>query len=102
MTVASGHMYLRVDTAIECSSSSADYRLLLLCDLPLICIYQSIPIMYWRALQGNKAALNPPIEDPERAYAKRAKDQSIAHLRFLFSDFRCSQYAYEVIDMYRR
>ena len=95
-------MYLRVDTAIECTSSSADYRLLLLCDLPLIFLYQSIPIMYWRALQANKAALNPPVDDAERAYAKRAKDDKIAHLRFLFSDFRCSQYSYEVIDTYRR
>ena len=122
-------MYLRVDTAVECSSSSFDYQLLVVLTLPLIFVYQMIPVMYWwveykvllltpsrypatsphhqlddpsnlttldphhhlrYALEHNRAKLDPPMQDSVRAYEKRAKDRSVAHLRFLFSDYRTS------------
>ena len=42
------------------------------------------------------------MEDVGRAFEKRATDKHVAHLRFLFADFRCSMYYYEVVEMYRR
>lgn len=42
------------------------------------------------------------MQDPAKAYEKRALDRSVAHLRFLFSDYRTSWFKYEVIEMYRR
>ena len=70
--------------------------------VPLIILYQSIPLVWLYDLRANRAKLDPPIEDNDRAYKKRAEDHSIAHLRFLIADYRCGMYYYEVIDMYRR
>jgi len=97
----SGKMYLRVDTSIECSTTGA-YPMLLAFTLPLIFLYQSIPIVWAYLLYTNRERLNPPMEDKRRAYEKRAKDRRIADLRFLFADFRCEASAYEVYDIYRR
>ena len=94
-------MYLRVDTSIECSTTGA-YPMLLGFTVPLIILYQSIPLLWWYDLRAKRAKLDPPIEDKDRAYRKRAKDHSVAHLGFLVADYRCGMYYYEVIDMYRR
>ena len=95
-------MYLRVDTAIECSSTEGAYPMLLGFTIPLIILYQSIPLVWWYSLRTNRTRLNPPVEDAIRAHERRAKDRSVAHLRFLVTDYRCGMFYYEVIDMYRR
>ena len=94
-------MYLRVDTAIECSTTGA-YPMLLGFTIPLIILYQSIPLVWWYSLRANRARLNPPMEDTKRAHERRAKDRSVAHLQFLVTDYRCDMFYYEVIEMYRR
>ena len=75
LELASGKMYLRIDTAVECSSTSPDYRLLLSFTLPLIFLYQSIPLGWAYLLSKHRTELNPPIEDHDRALKKRSKDQ---------------------------
>jgi hypothetical protein len=99
-TLASGERYLRVDTSVECNfQTSADFRLILACDIPLIILYQSIPIVWAWLLYTHRQRLNPPVNDPRRAYELRAKDDSIAHLSFLVNDYSCALYYYEVIEM---
>mmetsp|Transcript_99775 Transcript_99775/g.285258 ORF Transcript_99775/g.285258 Transcript_99775/m.285258 type:complete len:402 (+) Transcript_99775:995-2200(+) len=102
LTLESGRQYLRVDTSVDCSFESRDYQLMLGITIPFILLYQAIPIVWFYTLYTNRERLNPPVTDARRAYEKRAKDRSVAHLRFLFSDYRCSGYYYEVLDMYRR
>ena len=52
----------RVDTAVECSSSSRDYQLLFGFTAPLILLYQSVPMLYWYFLHANKGRLDPPMQ----------------------------------------
>ena len=75
MTLASGKMYLRVDTAVECSLTSPEYQLLLVFTLPFMLLYQSIPLGWAYLLSKHRAELNPPIEDQVRAFERRAKDR---------------------------
>ena len=93
---SSGLSYLRVDTSMLCDLSNPDFALLLGLDLPLIAIYQGIPLMYFTLLYRNRARLNPtlygrdfkdlpPAQEQELAYAKREKDPNLKHLSFLFS-----------------
>ena len=70
--------------------------------IPLIILYQSIPLIWLYSLHANRARLNPPMEDTKRAHERRAEDRSVAHLRFLVTDYRCDMFYYEVIEMYRR
>ena len=86
LTLESEKRYLRVDTAVECSvDHSPDYLLLLVFTLPLIILYQSVPLLWAYQLYKNRARLNPPIEDAGRAYERRARDHDVAHLNFLFA-----------------
>ena len=64
--------------------------------VPLILIYQSIPLIWFYYLYQNHSRLDPPIADAAAAYKKRATDHTIQHLRFLFGDYRCKMYFYEV------
>ena len=74
---------------MTCSvASSADYRLILALDIPLIIVYQSIPLIWIRALYAHRERLNPPVNDPAYAHELRAKDKGIAHLGFLTNDYK--------------
>ena len=68
-------MYLRVDTAVECSSTSPEYQLLLALTLPFMLLYQSIPLGWAYFLSKHRAELNPPIEDQVVAFERRARDR---------------------------
>ena len=65
----------RVDTAVECSSTSPEYQLLLVFTLPFMFLYQAIPLGWAYLLNKHRAELNPPIEDQVRAFERRAKDR---------------------------
>ena len=58
---SSGLRYLRVDTRIECDLDDPDYALLLAFDLPLIALYQAVPLMYFIQLYRNRDRLNPTL-----------------------------------------
>ena len=76
--------------------------MILACTAPLIIVYQSIPLVWLYLLRRHRARLKPPTKDKSRAYEERAKDSHVQHLRFLFGDYRCGMYYYEVVEMYRR
>ena len=88
---------------MECNAkASADYRLILGFGIPLILIYQSIPLIWAVLLYTRRDRLNPPVNDPRRAHELRAQDESIGHLSFLVNDYSCAMYYYEVIDIVSR
>ena len=106
----SGRRYLRVDANLECSLWSLDYLLLL---VPLIVLYQAIPILYFVQLYRKRGRLNPtlygrdfrelaPAQEQDLKHAKRGKDPTLAELKFLFSVYRCPKWSFEVAEMYRR
>ena len=110
---SSGRSYLWVDVFQECSLWDLDYLLLLALDVPLILLYQAIPLMYLVLLYRKRDRLNPSLygrdfrelpsaQDHDLKYAKRDKDPMLADLRFLFSVYRCPQWGFEVVEMYRR
>ena len=70
--------------------------------MPLLFLYLCIPAIYVHLLYRTKHRLNPPMHDKDQAYAKRAQDQKIKHLRFLFGDYRVDQYLFECAEMGRR
>ena len=85
-----------------CSASDTAFVTIFGVTVPFICLYQSIPLMWLYSLYANRARLNPPMKDPRLAYEKRRKDHSITHISFLYADYQCNKYYYEVIEMYRR
>ena len=98
----SGHAYLRVDTSVWCDTESDDYNTLLGADVPLIILYQSIPILYAVLLFKSRRRLDPGFRNELAARRKRGRDKALAPLRFLFEDYVCGQWGFEIFDMWRR
>lgn len=69
-------------------------------DLLLIVVYELALVMFTVALLRARKRLNPPhIRDRSLRYEAREKDESIAFLRFLWDDYKCEYYLYEVWDL---
>jgi hypothetical protein len=94
--------YLRSDTSIDCDKSNYlnfSYIVLL-----FIGLYQCIPIMWMYILHRKKASLNPYAanHDEKLAMYIRNRNPDLAPIRFLFVDYKCSKWWFEIADMYRR
>jgi hypothetical protein len=97
-----GEMYLRSDTSIDCLSDS--YLAFKSSIVLFIISYQMIPIVWMYLLFKNREALNPPgthLDDRLAVYV-RDHNESLKPLRFLFQDYTCSKWWFEIADMYRR
>ena len=77
---------------MECSLSNPDYKLLLALDVPLIGLYQGIPLLYFILLFLKRDRLNPtvygrdfkelpPAQEQDLKYSKREKDPKLADLK---------------------
>ena len=98
----SGHAYLRIDTSVWCDEESDEYSRLLSIDTPLIVLYQAIPIGWAALLWRNRRRLNPGYRSEKASRRKRARDPALAPLSFLFDDYVCARWAFDVFDMWRR
>ena len=98
----SGHWYLRVDTSVWCDGKSEERGTLLGVVIPMLIIYQSIPLMYTWLLVKHRERLNPRFKDQLAARRKRERDPVLAPLRFLYEDYKCEQWGFEIFEMYRR
>jgi len=98
----SGERYLRVDTSIDCQDQ--DYYKFRSVVIMFIALYQLIPITWFLILYRNKAALVPSSikYDEKLAMFIRDNDRSLAAFRFLFIDYVCPKWWFEIVDMYRR
>jgi len=97
-----GDSYIRSDTSVSCESS--DYkanRSIIIC---FVLLYHSIPLMWFLLLYRMKEALDPPIAsgDLHLAIYIRKHNQHLAPFHFLFDDYKCSKWWFEIADMYRR
>jgi hypothetical protein len=98
----SQHYYLRSDTAVSCESHQyLSFRSVI---IMFFIMYQFIPITWFILLCLKRASLNPPTSnhDPKLALFIRDNNQDLASLRFLFKDYKCNKWWFEIADMYRR
>lgn len=94
--------YLRADTGINCQSSAYErFRGVVIF---FIIIYQSIPILWMVLLYHQRDSLNPVTSNHDEKLALFIRDNNpeLASLRFLFHDYHCGKWWFEVAEMYRR
>ena len=102
ISLESGHLYLRSDTSIDCESSSyLQFRGVVIL---FLMIYQMIPILWMILLFGRREELNPSTSNHDEKLASfiRESNSKLATLRFLFQDYKCSKWWFEIAEMYRR
>jgi hypothetical protein len=98
----SQHYYLRSDTAVDCGSDEyLSFRGVI---IMFFILYQLIPLTLLLLLYNKRTSLNPPTSnhDPNLAMFIRDNNQELASLRFLFKDYKCNKWWFEIADMYRR
>jgi len=102
ISLDSGESYIRSDTSIDCNSSSyIQFRYVV---LMFIGLYQMIPVLWFILLYRERFALNPPTSAQDKSVALFIRDNNpdLAPIQFLFIDYRCSKWWFEIADMYRR
>jgi len=94
--------WLRVDTAINCDS--AEYQNFLATVGCFIALYQLIPVLWLFLLYQKRHLLDPPTSnhDERLGLFVRDKNPELGFLRFLFIDYKCDRWWFEVAEMYRR
>jgi len=66
-------------------------------------MYLLIPFVWLFFLSLHRAALDPPTSNDEHlALFIRDSNPDLAPLRFLFADYKCSKWWFDIVDMYRR
>jgi hypothetical protein len=98
----SGDEYLREDTSVDCKSD--EYYSFRATVSTFIFIYQLIPIVWMLLLARHVKDLTPHSMkfDENLALFTRDNNPDLAHIKFLFNDYKCSKWWFEVADMYRR
>ena len=98
-----GVNYLRVDSSVECSFDDPEFLSILFFDVPFIALYQIIPVLYAYIMWHNRKSLNPRgFFSDDAARAKRDADPKLQAFKFLYRDYTCKSFFFEVIDTYRR
>jgi hypothetical protein len=102
ITLKSGKRYLRSNTSVDCDSQ--DYEAFSTHVILFVILYQIIPIVWITLLFRKRHVLNPPTfeEDQRLAVYIRSKSEDLFPLKFLFEDYKCNKWWFEVVDMYRR
>jgi len=98
--LADGQSYLRADTGINCNADS--YKQFVVYDACLIFVFQCLPLLYVALLFRVRHKLNPKAPNKQLALELRDHDESLASISFLFSDYKCSRWYFEILDLYRR
>jgi hypothetical protein len=94
--------YLRADTGIDCQSNSYEHFKSVM--IFFIILYQSIPILWMILLYRKRAALDPLTSNHDEKLALYIRDHNpnLTSLNFLFKDYKCNKWWFEVAEMYRR
>jgi len=97
-----GSNLLRADTSVDCNSEA--YQSFKQTTLMFVAIYQMIPMIWLYLLWSRREQLNPKVSkmDPSLGLYIREKDVSLHSLEFLFDSYRCNNWWFEVVEMYRR
>jgi hypothetical protein len=102
ITISTNQKYLRSDTSIDCKSDgyiSFRYAVIM-----FVSLYQLIPITWMFLLFRRKELLNPSTSNHDEKLSAFIRDNnpSLASLKFLFVDYKCNKWWFEIADMYRR
>jgi hypothetical protein len=100
ISLASDKSYLRSDTSIDCGSP--EYEVFSVHIIMFLMLYQCIPIVWMFLLYRQRHELNPAHVDERLAMFIRDKNTNLTLLKFLFVDYKCNKWWFEVVDMYRR
>lgn len=69
-------------------------------DAIFIAIYQATLLLFTYILLHNRKKLNPPaIPDTALRFLARDRDTSLAPIRFLFEDYTCEAFYFEIVDL---
>ena len=101
VTIA-GRDYLRVDTSVGCDSPQ--YRSFRAVNSLFIWLYMSVPLSWLVLLFRLRGRLNPPATSADAGLVlwMRARDPTLAPVRFLFSVYQPRFYYWEALELYRR
>jgi hypothetical protein len=94
--------YVRSDTSVNCGSSQyLSFSRIIIC---FICLYQLIPVTWMYLLYRHRKDLNPMPSSRDKQLAMYIRDHNpnLAYIRFLFLDYKCNRWWFEIPDMYRR
>jgi hypothetical protein len=102
VTLESGESYVRSDTSISCTSS--EYIKFKPLVIVFMILYQCVPLIWMTILFTNRKGLNPPTNSTDKNLALYIRDHNrdLYPLRFLFRDYACNTWWFEVAEMYRR
>jgi hypothetical protein len=102
ISLQDGSKYLRVDTSVDCESEQ--YGTFVSIVYLFIIVYQSIPIMWMIMLYRKRKALNPPVSRNDETLAEfiRSSNTELTSIQFLFAEYKCPMWWFEILDMYRR
>jgi len=102
VSLQSGETYLRSDTSVNCQSKG--YVQFINAVSFFVALYQLIPIIWMMLLYRRVNCLNPPAfnHDKQLSLFIRDNDPTLAYLKFLFKDYNCDKWWFEIADMYRR
>ena len=94
--------FLRIDTAVDCDSKA--YQHFVVVAALLILLYQCMLAFLALVLYKHRDRLDPVTVSTEPAARAEQRDQdpTIAHLRFLFRDYKCEFFYWEIVDLLRR
>lgn len=98
----SGHYYVRGDTSIDAQDQVYyTFRGIVLC---FIGLYQLIPMTWAYLLYRNRHELNPAVASHDSRLAMYIRDNNpkLKSLRFLYGEYKCDKWWFEIADMYRR
>jgi hypothetical protein len=98
----SGERYLRENTSIDCRSK--EYYKFRSIVIVFLILYQSIPIIWMCLLCRHIKVLSPMSMkyDEKLALFTRDNNPDLSYLKFLFIDYKCNKWWFEVAEMYRR
>ena len=99
-TLENGDSYLRADTSVDCNSPG--YAFFRKWVVFFIVCYQALPLLYIVLLYRVRDKLEPKANNAELAMQIRDSDEALASVKFLFQDYKCERWYFEVLDMYRR
>jgi hypothetical protein len=102
LSLGSGERYLRADTSINCASFK--YLYFRGWVVFFICLYQMIPIVWMVILYKKRRSLNPETSNGDETLALFIRDNNpaLSSMKFLFIDYKCNKWWFEIADMYRR
>ncbi len=93
--------FLAADRQLECGTSKYDAFIVYAFFMVLLIVI-GVPLVYATLLYRNRSRVDPPCKDETMKQRVRAQDAEVAHITFLFKDYRSGCMYMEPIELLRR